>query len=105
MGVLLATYGNEAKYGSVCSDIREIVTVLPFNVCVSFAILHAVLRFVLRWFDRDTGLREEQKRLEFSISHTICPFMSTSKCYWIYILTKLLCDMAIPAILVYVFRQ
>merc|ERR1712032_783697 len=63
--LLLSQNGNERKYGSVCSDIREIVTVYGYYVCASFAIIHALLRFALRWIDESTVAREASMRKEF----------------------------------------
>jgi len=103
--VLLSTYGNEAKYGAVCSDIREIVTVLPFHVCATFAVLHALVQFSLRWLDKDVARRERDHRVEFCRNYADTPFMSVEMWYWVTIWARLLRDLIIPAFLVPTFRH
>merc|ERR1712176_847243 len=102
---LLSMYGNEAKYGSVCSDIREIVTALPFGVCTVFAILHAPLRLALRWIDKDTVLLERKHRYEFGLRYAHIPVMSVEKWYCTIMSARFLCDLILPAGLVYAFRH
>merc|ERR1719203_1246578 len=54
---LLSHYGNERKYGAVCSDIREIVTVAPSYVCIFFAVFNAPLRLWMDKGKKSTALR------------------------------------------------
>jgi len=95
---LLAEYGNEAKYGSVCSDIREIVTLVGFYVCGGFALVYAFVSFALK-------LRTQFKSTDFTTAKdkVILERWHFSAKMWFLIksLCRLFADFVVPALLVF----
>jgi hypothetical protein len=103
---LLSIYGNEKKYGSVCSDLREIVTVFSANVCIGFAIIHAPLNYIQRWIDRDSGRRASYYKKDFmNLYSGMLPFFRLESWYWLASATGFIINLIVPALLVYVLRN
>merc|ERR1712110_323792 len=85
---LLSQYGNEAKYGSVCSDMREIVLVPSAWVCTIFASFYAVVQIAVRFFNKDTKKREEEYHRYFCEKYANLPFMDVEKWYWAFVIGR-----------------
>jgi hypothetical protein len=103
---LLGIYGTERKYGSVCSDLREIVTVFAAYVCIGFAIIYAPLSFIQQWIDRDSGRRASHYRKDFmNLYSGRLPFFRLENWYLLTCATGFIINLIVPASLVYALRE
>jgi len=101
----LSTYGNEAKYGAVCSDIREIVTVAPYFLGFPFALLSGPLQFSLRWLDKKCAHREEQKQRSLCEWYAGWPYLGPRQWYWVQVSAQVVLSSFGPPWMVYFFRN
>jgi hypothetical protein len=105
---LMHTFGNERKYGSACSDLREIVVVICFYVCVAGAVLNAFFRLSLWWTDPQTIENEQRYKRAFLRRYSgwsqWCG-AGGGTLYAVSIAARFLANLCIPALMVLVTRN